>query len=54
MVIKIVIEMPSKKYVTTVSLSPETKKLLASIGSKDETYDDIIRRLIDFYNSHRR
>lgn len=32
---------------TTISVSRKTRDLLASFGSKDETYDDIIRRLIE-------
>lgn len=41
-VIKIIISM---KY-TTISVSPETKKILKELGSKGETYDEIVRRLI--------
>jgi hypothetical protein len=34
--------------VTTLKIKKETKELLAEIGKKMETYDDIIRRLIEF------
>jgi len=34
---------------TTVKLKPDTKKMLAKLGNKDDTYDDIIRRVITFY-----
>jgi hypothetical protein len=34
---------------TTVKLKPRTKKMLARLGNKDDTYDDIIRRIIKFY-----
>lgn len=35
--------------VTTVKVRRETKKALAELGKKEDTYDAIIRRLIDFY-----
>jgi hypothetical protein len=31
---------------TTIALSPETKELLRSLGEKGESYDAIIRRII--------
>lgn len=31
---------------TTISLDPETKAMLQELGRKGETYDDIVRRLI--------
>lgn len=31
---------------TTISLKPETKRLLDQIGTKGETYDELIRRLV--------
>ncbi len=31
--------------VTTIQLNEETKALIASFGSKEDTYDDILRRL---------
>ncbi|MBD3318313.1 hypothetical protein GF342_00200 [Candidatus Woesearchaeota archaeon] len=30
---------------TTIQLSKETKKLISTFGSKEDTYDTIIRRL---------
>jgi len=35
-----------------IRLKPETRKLLAELGKKGETYDDIIRRLIEFYEKN--
>jgi len=34
---------------TTVKIRKETRERLAEIGSKKETYDDVIQRLIHFY-----
>lgn len=35
--------------ITTVKLSKKTRDKLAELGSKKETYEDIIQRLIVFY-----
>jgi len=35
------------KNTTTICISRETHKKLGSIGRKNETFDDIIRRLVD-------
>jgi len=32
--------------VTTIQVTKETRKRLASIGRKSETYDDVIKRVI--------
>jgi hypothetical protein len=32
---------------TTISLRKETKELLRKLGSKGQTYDDVIRELIE-------
>jgi len=42
--------------VTTIKITRKTRSRLADIGRKNETYDIIINRLIDFYkkNSVRR
>ena len=32
---------------TTIPLSKETRDLLKKFGQKDETYDDLIRRLLE-------
>jgi predicted CopG family antitoxin len=32
---------------TTISIRRETKELLRKIGSKDQTYDQVIRELIE-------
>jgi predicted CopG family antitoxin len=39
---------------TTIKIRKETREKLAEIGSKKETYDDIIRRLIDSYKRNNR
>jgi len=40
--------------VTTVKLTKDTKERLAQLGGKDETYDQIIQRLIKFYTDKSR
>lgn len=35
---------------TNIQVSRTTRDALAKMGSKGDTYDDIIRRLIEFYN----
>jgi len=40
--------MPHKKF-STIRIDVETRKKLARLGHKDETYDDVINRLIDHY-----
>jgi len=35
---------------TTISVSGETKEILRRFGSKGETYDQIVRRLIEIAN----
>ena len=37
---------------TTISLKKETVDKLKMLGRKGDTYDDIVNRLIDFYNNH--
>lgn len=32
---------------TTIQISKETKELISSFGSRDETYEDIIKRMYD-------
>jgi len=39
---------------TTVRVKRETRRQLAEIGSKEETFDEIIQRLIDFYKKNSR
>jgi predicted CopG family antitoxin len=34
---------------TTIRIRKETRERLVKLGSKSETYDDIIQRLIGFY-----
>lgn len=36
--------------ITTIKINKETREQLAELGKKNETYDEIIRRLIGFYN----
>jgi len=35
--------------VTTVKVTKRTREKLAELGKKNETYEDIIERLIEFY-----
>lgn len=35
---------------TTLKVSKETRNALAAIGSKDDTFDEIIKRLVDEHN----
>lgn len=35
---------------TTIQLSQETKMALAKLGGKGDTYEDIIKRLIENYD----
>ena len=35
--------------ITSLRVTRETRNRLSEIGSKDETFDEIIQRLIDFY-----
>lgn len=37
---------------TTVKVRYETKRILAELGKKGDTYDDIISRLIYFYREN--
>jgi hypothetical protein len=38
--------------ITTVKLSKKTRDRLAELGSKGETYEEIIQRLIEFYKKN--
>jgi len=38
--------------VTTVKVTKRTKAKLSELGRKDETYEQIIRRLIKFYTNN--
>jgi len=44
--------MKPRKKTTTIRVSKETQSMLKDIGKKGETYDDVIRRLIEFYVKH--
>jgi len=35
--------------VTTIKIKRDTRNALAELGKKDDTFDDIIRELLDFY-----
>mgnify|MGYP000448040562 CR=1 FL=1 len=37
----------AKRELTTIQISKETREMLKELGKKGETYDDIIRRLIE-------
>lgn len=39
--------MAMETMATTISLDEETKEMLRRLGDKGETYDEIIRRLIE-------
>jgi len=41
--------MPYKKGITTIQLSPKTRDKLKELGSKGETYEEIILRLMKAY-----
>ena len=38
--------------ITSIKLKPETRDVLASVGSKGDTYDDIIRMLLHNYDEN--
>ncbi|MEK6952823.1 MAG: hypothetical protein AABX29_07450 [Nanoarchaeota archaeon] len=38
--------MPSEKGFTTIRISNRTKKILDELGKKNESYDDLIFRLL--------
>ena len=39
--------------ITTIMVKKETRDILKELGKKGETYDDIIRRLIDLWNAQK-
>lgn len=40
------------RELTSVKISKDTREQLAEIGTKKETYDDIIQKLIDCYKKN--
>ena len=42
------------KDMTTIPIKKETRDMLKELGKKGETYDEIIRRLIDLWKSQKR
>ena len=38
-----------EEEITTLRVKVSTRDRLADIGNKDDTFDDIINRLVDFY-----
>jgi hypothetical protein len=38
---------------TTITVSKETHQRLINLGRKNETFDEIIQRLIRFYENHK-
>jgi hypothetical protein len=40
--------------ITTVKVQKKTRDRLTRLGNKSETYDDIINRLMNFYEKHSR
>ena len=51
---KEVIDMPSRKGVTTIQLEKKTRDRLIDLGKKGESYDQIINRLVDFWLKKKR
>lgn len=41
-----------REGITTIQVYPETRDLLKGVGFKEETYDDIIRRLVESHRKH--
>ncbi len=41
------------KDMTTIPIKKETRDMLKELGKKGETYDDIIRRLIDLWRAQK-
>ncbi len=41
----------AKRDMTTIQISKETREMLKELGKKGETYDDIIRKLIEIARS---
>ncbi|HJU58688.1 MAG TPA: antitoxin VapB family protein [Nitrososphaeraceae archaeon] len=39
---------------TTISISEDTYRELVKLGGHGESMDDIIRKLLDFYERHRK
>jgi len=38
--------------ITSLRVTRETRNRLAEVGTKDETFDEIIQRLIEFYEKN--
>lgn len=38
-----------KKKMTTIAISTENRKVLGELGGKEETFDDIIKKIIESY-----
>jgi len=47
--ISVIVGMEMVEKITTIALRISTKKMLDEFGKKNESYDDIIRRLIKKY-----
>jgi hypothetical protein len=39
---------------TSIKIQPGTRDRLVELGKKNESYDTIINKLIDFYQEHRK
>lgn len=39
--------------ITTVKVQKKTRDRLAKFGNKSETFDDVINRLLDFFEEHK-
>ena len=42
------------KDMTTIPIKKETRDMLKELGKKGETYDEIIKRLIDLWRAQKR
>jgi|GEM_PF-5209559 len=47
-------QMPSRKGVTTIQLEKKTRDKLMDLGKKEESYGQIISKLVDFWLKRKR
>ena len=40
------------KDITTIQIKKQTRKKLENFGKKGETYDELINRILDFFEKH--
>lgn len=46
--------MPAKKSMRVIRVEPDVHEALDEIGQRGETYGDIVKRLVKFYQEHKR